>query len=442
MLASRAARWRGGLAAAAFFVGMTSGVQAAPAVDAPPQLTQQVAIVAPQFSFSKCPGGSAAVSFAGFPPGSYTLSSAYATFVPTSTTVDASGAASHVDATVADDAPATFSAYATPDGSQTPASTATITLPSLHVFGYEYYDKYPISGWCFRPGAALALSASAGVRLPTDAVADGYGQVDFDVRVHALPAPSTATVQLTDASGRSASLDLAVPGTTLRAGDEIDDAGAVPTEIYSPAMHYEFFEAGCTVWVRHHYTSGGQHYSPTIWWAGTGGFVRAGCHFAVQHNGNLVLYTHRGKVLWDAGTQRTGTANRLAMQDDGNLVLRTAAGKIVWSSKRGRTTLLPGASLLRGQSLQTEYFGEAKLVLQDNGNLVYQQYGKPVWTSQTAGSGAARLIMQRDGNLVLRRSDGTRLWSSGTTGTGERLVVRRTGLVILDAAGRRVWHVG
>jgi hypothetical protein len=56
----------------------------------------------------------------------------------------------------------------------------------------------------------------------------------------------------------------------------------------------------------------------------------------LQNDGNLVLLTRTGKVLWASGTGGKGVSD-LVMQDDGNLVLyRRSTGRATWSSKGGR----------------------------------------------------------------------------------------------------------
>jgi hypothetical protein len=66
-----------------------------------------------------------------------------------------------------------------------------------------------------------------------------------------------------------------------------------------------------------------------LWNSGTYG--HPGATFSFQHNGNLVIHSVKGTVLWQSGTH--GTMTRLLVQDDGNLVLYH--GKIAhWSTKR------------------------------------------------------------------------------------------------------------
>ena len=60
-------------------------------------------------------------------------------------------------------------------------------------------------------------------------------------------------------------------------------------------------------------------------------------------NGNLVLYRPNGQVRWQTGTAGTGNANRLVMQQNGNLVLSTNAGALVWSSRTPARSATPTA---------------------------------------------------------------------------------------------------
>jgi len=54
-----------------------------------------------------------------------------------------------------------------------------------------------------------------------------------------------------------------------------------------------------------------------LWNSGTGG--HPGASFSFQRNGNLVVHSVKGTVLWQSGTH--GLMSRLLVQDDGNLVL-------------------------------------------------------------------------------------------------------------------------
>lgn len=56
-----------------------------------------------------------------------------------------------------------------------------------------------------------------------------------------------------------------------------------------------------------------------LWSSGTSG--KEAAYLALQSDGNLVLYNHQSKALWNTSTDRTGNNNRLVLQQDGNLVI-------------------------------------------------------------------------------------------------------------------------
>lgn len=63
-------------------------------------------------------------------------------------------------------------------------------------------------------------------------------------------------------------------------------------------------------------------------------------------------------------------------------------------------------------------FGNAHLVMQNDGNLVIYKKGTSTakWATRTNGSGAKRMQFQKDGNLVLYKANGAAVWSSKSTG--------------------------
>jgi hypothetical protein len=86
----------------------------------------------------------------------------------------------------------------------------------------------------------------------------------------------------------------------------------------------------------------------------------------LQGDGNLVLYSDRGKVLWDTHTNGRDVY-RLILQGDGNLVLYATSGRPMWYT-------------------HTSHKGGYRLVLQSDGNLVlYTSSGKPIWDTHTSG---------------------------------------------------------
>jgi hypothetical protein len=83
--------------------------------------------------------------------------------------------------------------------------------------------------------------------------------------------------------------------------------------------------------------------------------------FVMQSDGNLVLYGPSG-AIWATSTVGRG-ANHLRMQGDGNLVMYNAADRPVWASSHYNTFL----------------------IVQNDGNVVIYDGGRPIWATATAG---------------------------------------------------------
>ena len=100
----------------------------------------------------------------------------------------------------------------------------------------------------------------------------------------------------------------------------------------------------------------------------------------------------------------------------------------------------PGAELHTGDVVTSDS-GRHRLVHQDDGNVVlYDDQGRALWQTGTAGTPTDRLIFQGDGNLVLYGDDGSPLWQTGTHGRGDVLVVQDdTNVVVYAADGTPVW---
>ncbi|RHW25430.1 CHAP domain-containing protein [Nocardioides immobilis] len=88
-----------------------------------------------------------------------------------------------------------------------------------------------------------------------------------------------------------------------------------------------------------------------------------------------------------------------AMQDDGNLVLYAPSGRALWSTDR----------------LTSAWRSQEFVIFQGDGNLVTYGGGRAIWASGTAGRGGDHFEVQGDGNLVVYA--GSRpLWASNTAG--------------------------
>ena len=108
------------------------------------------------------------------------------------------------------------------------------------------------------------------------------------------------------------------------------------------------------------------------------------------------------------------------------------------------TRIVPGRSLLAGQSVRSPN-GRAQLTMQPDGNFVlYDSHGGiPLWGSLTNGKGGTRATMQTDGNLVVYNGANQPLWASGTDRhPGAYLAVQDDGNVVVYAGTSPLWASG
>lgn len=208
-------------------------------------------------------------------------------------------------------------------------------------------------------------------------------------------------------------------GSTLKAGEELVSAPG-PYGQYRFAMQSDgnavvYSERGDALWV-----------------SGTSG---AGNSLTLQRDGNIVIYSPQGAALWSSGSDGRGEPSFLAIQNDGNLVSYAANGAPLWS-RTTEDTLLAGRQLDRGRAL-VSVDGRYRAAYQADGNLVvYAPWGVS-WSAGT--SGGTRLVLQV-GDLASLDSRGA-YWFTGTGGSyGERLVMQTDGnLVLYSSDGHAVW---
>lgn len=159
-------------------------------------------------------------------------------------------------------------------------------------------------------------------------------------------------------------------------------------------------------------------------------YGQPGNYLAMQGDGNLVIYSEDRKPKWNSETART-PGNIFVVQNDQNLVIYgpvNGQSKAIWSHESGRIyqpdpaqdgsdRILPGQTLYPGQKLLSNN-GDFRLSMQYDGNLVvYTKDGKATWNSGTNGNSDAYAVFQTDGNLVIRSSSSSLLWATGTDGT-------------------------
>ncbi len=199
----------------------------------------------------------------------------------------------------------------------------------------------------------------------------------------------------------------------------------------------------------------------------------------MQSNGNLVQFAIRGTneiQIWQTNTSNNNNA-RLCLQRDGNMVIYSIAGAVLWSSGTSgqNTYAILGTSgflmlynsndtinksinfivnstnfsllsynpdwidnQIRGVLLSSVFekliaephiiypnilynndftwrFGNCRLVIQSNGNLVCFLNNVELWSSGTAGNNNAYFGIQRNGEMKIYKPDKTVIWSYPTS---------------------------
>jgi hypothetical protein len=147
----------------------------------------------------------------------------------------------------------------------------------------------------------------------------------------------------------------------------------------------------------------------------------------LQSDGNLVLSTPEGKVLWSSKTQ--GTERIKAVEPAGkNLLDIVNANAPKERQSKATGGLLGAINAMNPTPPLPTLPGARRFTLQADGNLVLlNDAGKPIWASGTNrpgglaawGGNPPYLSLQDDGNLVLYSAK-TPLWSTGSNGFKNR----------------------
>ncbi len=175
----------------------------------------------------------------------------------------------------------------------------------------------------------------------------------------------------------------------------------------------------------------------TAQWAS--GPMGAGARVVMQADGNLVGYLGSA-AKW--ATQTDGFAGAtLELQSDGNLVVYHV-GHAIWAYATGYSgnRLTPGGQLAEGAFLRSAD-RRLQLAMQPDGNLALYRDGVAVWSSVTAGS-ESRAVMQPDGNLVVYDGN-VKKWAADTDGFGGAfLLLQNDTNAVIYHAGRGIWTWG
>jgi hypothetical protein len=147
-----------------------------------------------------------------------------------------------------------------------------------------------------------------------------------------------------------------------------------------------------------------------------------------------LLKDRNGRVVWATYTDGYKNA-KLVIQDDGNLVIYNERGLAVWANGRIKDSLSSGENLLANEFIRSQN-RKYTLVLQLDGNLVaYDSQRKALWNSNTVGSGAIECVLQGDGNLLLKDRNGRDVWATNTNGySNATLLIQDDGNVVLYKA--------
>jgi hypothetical protein len=114
------------------------------------------------------------------------------------------------------------------------------------------------------------------------------------------------------------------------------------------------------------------------------------------------------------------------------------------------SSLAAGETLHPGEFLASAPFGNHRLKMQADGNLVLYVCDMPGsddctyahWSLGTFGQPGNYLTMQYDGNLVMYSRTGRPVWATRTTGVGNVFRVQDDSNLVIYNGGRAVWATG
>lgn len=169
-----------------------------------------------------------------------------------------------------------------------------------------------------------------------------------------------------------------------------------------------------------------------------------GAYLANQlSDGNLVVYNTSSQPLWATYTEGN-TDDALRLENNGNLVVVASSGRILWQTGALDHSLFGGESL---SGLDSEVLispdQQFQLSMQPDGNLVlYNDFGRALWASNTEGNPGAYLATQAsDGNVVIYSAADQPLWNASVQGNpGDSLQLQDDGnLVVYSSSGSPLW---
>jgi hypothetical protein len=393
-------------------------------------------------SGSWIPGQDFAVTVVQLTPSeSYTLASAIGSVAPPDQIANQSGQAQFTVSVPGAATAPSITLTITKTGSSDVLATRVVAVR----FPIALLEMTPEAPWQmslvlenFASNEIVDIAYSSDVGGPANTTASSWGYATVPLSVVPGTVPSLTVTAIGRGFHHVATVTVRIPSDHLSAGESVALTQWPPIALVSRAPGFQLRISTGQLSLSGRY--GGDVVSPWVspnprsdWTSGT---------VTLRADGNLVLTSPAGAVVWSTGTAGHGVT-RAVLQGDGNLVLYTATGKAVWASQAGAMLGSPRSVLTGGNLLsvnQRLVNGKYHAVLQGDGNFVV--YGKRVWSTGTVGKPATRLVMQTNSDLVLYSSFA--LWSSlSTSGSEPRLVMQGDGnLVLYDEAGHARWASG
>jgi len=320
------------------------------------------------------------------------------------------------------------------DCSETPASTPVVASP--------VNDQDCQTGNTACPFPAANFPAGAQTVLETD--------------TFAYAAPSTPpTTTVIDTPNCASGATQVTGGQAIPSGQSVTS----PNGLYALTM-----QPSGTLTVGYNAPSG----AVSTVWSQAGG--SAGAYAAMQTGGDfVVLDPQASTAAFSTGTAGTG-ATYLAVQNDGNVIVASASGTLLWQTGTGSgtctnpspvtttsatgcaTLMAAGQTLYEGQGISSPGNSDPTagfpwtLLVNDQGILEVDpdavwSTAEPLFTSAPgwanggyAGQGAYA-AMQADGNFVLYTAQGTPWFASGTAGNpGAYVAIQNDANVVVYSA--------
>jgi hypothetical protein len=168
-----------------------------------------------------------------------------------------------------------------------------------------------------------------------------------------------------------------------------------------------------------------------------------GAYLLVRGDGDLVVLSSTGQILWQNGESFAGGS--LVSVGRATVLQQDAARSVHWESSPGQiySTVPGGQRLLQRQGLSnvSRQHLSVDLYVSTDGRMVINVVGRKVWISKNTPTPGGYVDMQRDGNLVIYSASGKAVWSAHTNGhPGAHLSLEpNSNLVVWSARHVELW---